>query len=104
MTTTTTERSTHPGFPDGITVRPLSGRIGAEIDGLDIARPLDPAGVEVVQKALDDWKVVFFRDQSLDHESQIAFGRQFGDLTYAHPHDDTPPEGFPEIYTVDPRR
>jgi taurine dioxygenase len=48
--------------------------------------------------------VVFFRDQRLDHASQIAFGRQFGELTYAHPHDDTPPDGFPEIYTVDPRR
>ena len=47
---------------------------------------------------------MFFRDQRLDHATQIAFGRQFGELTYAHPHDDTPPEGYPEIYTVDPRR
>ena len=47
---------------------------------------------------------MFFRDQQLDHAAQIAFGRQFGDLTYAHPHDDYPPEGYPEIYTVDPRR
>ena len=47
---------------------------------------------------------MFFRGQQLDHASQIAFGRQFGELTYAHPHDDTPPEEHPEIYTVDPRR
>jgi alpha-ketoglutarate-dependent sulfate ester dioxygenase len=33
-----------------------------------------------------------------------VFGRQFGELTYAHPHDDAPPEEAPEIYTVDPRR
>ena len=48
--------------------------------------------------------MVFFRDQHLDHAQQIAFGAQFGELTYAHPHDDAPPEEHPEIYTVDPDR
>jgi taurine dioxygenase len=85
-------------------IRPVAGRIGAEILGLDISQPLDRATVEAIQRALDTWKVVFFQDQQLDHAAQIRFGRQFGDLTYAHPHDDTPPESHPEIYTVDPRR
>jgi taurine dioxygenase len=88
----------------GVTVEPAAGRIGAEISGVDISKPLDPTAVAVIQNALDTWKVVFFRGQNLDHASQIAFGRQFGGLTYAHPHDDTPPDGYPEIYTVDPRR
>ena len=88
----------------GVTVQPAAGRIGAEISGVDISQPLDSETLAVIQNALDTWKVVFFREQQLDHESQIAFGRQFGDLTYAHPHDDEPPEGYPEIYTVDPRR
>lgn len=87
-----------------ITVSPVAGLIGAQIDGVDISRPLDPEAVEVIQQALDAWRVVFFRDQQLDHASQIAFGRQFGELTYAHPHDDAPPESYPEIYTVDSRR
>ena len=87
-----------------ITVNPVAGRIGAQIDGVDISRPLDPEAVEVIQQALDTWRVVFFRGQQLDHASQIAFGRQFGELTYAHPHDDAPPESYPEIYTVDSRR
>ena len=55
-----------------------------------------------IQDALHRYKVIFFRDQPLDHASQIAFGRQFGELTYAHPHDDAPPESYPEIFTVDP--
>lgn len=88
----------------GVTVKPIAGRIGAEILGVNLAQPLDPESVAVIQEALDTWKVVFFREQQLDHAAQIAFGRQFGDLTYAHPHDDFPPEGYPEIYTVDPRR
>jgi alpha-ketoglutarate-dependent sulfate ester dioxygenase len=88
----------------GVTVKPVAGRIGAEISGADISRPLDAETVAIIQQALDTWKVVFFRDQHLDHAAQIAFGRQFGELTYAHPHDDAPPEAYPEIYTVDPRR
>ena len=89
---------------DNVTIQPVAGRIGAEISGVDISRPLDAETVAVIEQALDTWKVVFFRNQHLDHAAQIAFGRQFGELTYAHPHDDAPPEAYPEIYTVDPRR
>jgi alpha-ketoglutarate-dependent sulfate ester dioxygenase len=88
----------------GATVEPIAGRIGAEITGVDLSQPLDDGDVETIKSALDTWKVVFFRNQSLDHTAQIAFGRRFGNLTYAHPHDDAPPEGAPEIYTVDDRR
>ncbi len=47
---------------------------------------------------------MFFRGQSIGHAEQIAFARHFGELTYAHPYDDSPPDGHPEIYTVDPER
>jgi len=96
--------STGPSSRGDVDVEPIAGRIGALVSGVDISQPLDDATVEVISQALDTWKVVFFRNQHLDHASQIAFGRRFGNLTYAHPHDDTPPEGFPEIYTVDDRR
>jgi taurine dioxygenase len=88
----------------GLDVRPVAGEIGAEIHGVDISHPLPEATVAAIRDALLRHRVVFFRDQRLDHVSQIAFARQFGDLTYAHPHDDAPPDGFPEIYTVDTRR
>ena len=101
---TTTQDRVDSSLDDAVTFKPLAGRIGVEIGGVDIARPLPEPVIEAIRGALDEWKVVFFRDQTLDHESQIAFGRQFGELTYAHPHDDAPPDGFPEIYTVDPKR
>lgn len=85
-------------------VRPLAATIGAEIHGVDLSRPLGPAVRDGILAALREWRVVFFRDQRLDHTSQVALGRQFGELTYAHPHDDHPPAGHPEIYTVDPER
>jgi taurine dioxygenase len=90
--------------PTTLSVRPIAGHIGADISGVDISRPLDGPTVDAVRDALLKHKVIFFRGQELDHASQIAFGRQFGELTYAHPHDDAPPTGFPEIFTIDPRR
>ncbi|MCM2422118.1 TauD/TfdA family dioxygenase [Streptomyces sp. RKAG293] len=87
-----------------VTVRPASGHTGADISGVDLSLPLSDENLLVIKEALHRWKVVFFRGQELDHASQIAFGRQFGELTYAHPHDDTPPEDHPEIFTIDPRR
>jgi taurine dioxygenase len=87
-----------------LTVRPVAGHIGADVAGVDLSRPLDPATVVAITQALHRHKVVFFRDQQLDHAAQIAFGRHFGELTYAHPHDDAPPEGHPEIFTIDPQR
>ncbi len=89
---------------DALTIRPLSGHIGAEISGVDISEPLSPEVFRAIDEALLRWKVVFFRGQDLDHASQIAFARQFGELTRAHPHDDAPHDGYPEIYTVDQRR
>ena len=95
---TVTQETTHIG------VRPVAGHIGADITGIDIARPLTSSQVDAVKDALHRYKVIFFRGQRLDHASQIAFGRQFGELTYAHPHDEAPPDGYPEIFTVDPVR
>jgi alpha-ketoglutarate-dependent taurine dioxygenase len=86
------------------TVRPVAGHIGADISGIDLASPLAPETVAALTAALHRHKVIFFRGQELDHAAQIRFGRVFGELTYAHPHDDTPPEGNPEIFTIDPER
>jgi alpha-ketoglutarate-dependent taurine dioxygenase len=112
MSTTTPALSTtapfsvldRPDLAEQLDVRPLTATIGAEIHGVDLSRPLAPGQVDGIRAVLRQWRVAFFRGQRLDHAAQISLGRQFGELTYAHPHDDTPPEGHPEIYTVDPKR
>jgi taurine dioxygenase len=76
-----------------IDVRPQAGHIGAEIHGVDLSQPLEPAVVAEIRQTLLQWKVVFFRDQHITQEQHIAFGRQFGDVTPAHP---TLPAAFPE--------
>jgi taurine dioxygenase len=88
----------------GLEVRPAAGHIGAEIAGVDLGSDLDDATIAEIRTALLRWKVVFFRDQQIGHAEQVAFARRFGKVTPAHPHEDEPPEGFPEIFPIDSRR
>jgi taurine dioxygenase len=60
--------------------------------------------VAEIRDALHKYKVIFFRDQQIGHAEQIAFARLFGQVTPAHPHEDNPPAGFPEILPIDSRR
>jgi alpha-ketoglutarate-dependent taurine dioxygenase len=67
-----------------LNIRPIQPFIGAEIQDIDISKPLDAATRKAIRAAVVKHKVVFFRDQHLDNESQTAFARQFGSL-YTHP-------------------
>src|ERR1700729_3041773 len=80
-------------------VTPLSAHIGAEIQGVDLSRPLEAHQVAQIRAALLKWRVIFFREQFLTHEQHVAFSAQFGELTLGHPvfgH----VEGHPEIYSI----
>ncbi|WP_435837886.1 TauD/TfdA dioxygenase family protein [Streptomyces chrestomyceticus] len=59
---------------------PQAATIGAEIRGLDLSRPLDPALREELNRALLEWKVLFFRGQHLTSAAQRAFARNWGEL------------------------
>jgi taurine dioxygenase len=73
-------------------VSPVTGTIGAEIAGVDVAHELDAETVAGIRRALLEHKVVFFRDQTLDYEAQVAFARRFGKLTLGHPTIQSPPD------------
>jgi alkyl sulfatase len=83
-------------------IRPATSIVGAEIDGLDLREPLGPGTVDAVSDALVTWKVLFFRDQTVSYDEQIAFARNFGELTPAHPIHVGAPEQ-PEVFVVDTR-
>lgn len=84
---------------NSIEVRPLSVHIGAEIAGVDLSSQLSDEIVAEIRDALLRWKVVFFRDQQLDHESHVRFARRFGRPTPGHIvfGGDT---DHPEIYSI----
>ena len=84
-----------------IDVRPQSGWTGAEIHGIDLTRPLDAQQVAQVRAALLRWKVVFFRDQFIDHADHLRFASAFGAPTPAHPlFDSIPDPDYPTIYPI----
>jgi len=80
-----------------LTVKRISGALGAEIGGLDL-RHLDENQIQDVRAAWLEHLVVFFRDQPLTPAEYMAFARRIG----------TPIEypfvkgiaGFPEIIEV----
>lgn len=82
---------------------PVAGYIGAEVDGIDLRDPLTEDQSKALIKGLHHYKVLFFRDQQIDHAQQIAFSRNFGRVTASHPYDDEAPTEFPEILKVDNR-
>ena len=84
---------------NAIRVNPMSVHIGAEIEGVDLSQPLDAETVAEIRTALLAWKVVFFRNQLIDHVQHVEFARQFGDPTPGHVVFGSEP-GHPEIYSV----
>ena len=68
-------------LPDGWTIEPLTGTIGAIIHGVDLREALDPSQVTAIRSALLGFRVVFFRDQHITPTQQVAFARNFGTLT-----------------------
>ena len=81
-------------------VRPVTPVIGAEVHGVDLREPLDPATIAELSEALVQWKVLFFRDQPLTREQHVAFGRAFGALTPGHPIH-AAPDDRDEVLVVD---
>lgn len=72
-------------FPDmpsykTITANPIAGSLGAEISGVCLAEELSDDVIAEIRQALLDHLVIFFRDQELTPERQIAFARRFGTL------------------------
>ena len=76
--------SDSPAAATGLVVKPLEPTIGAEISGVDLREPLSIAQRDAIKAALLKHRVVFFRDQPINHAQQLAFARQFGKI-YQHP-------------------
>ena len=83
---------------EGLNLAPLTPTIGAEVSGIDLAKPLAPAEKTTLRQALLDWKVLFFRDQDITTEQHLAFARNFGTLE-VHPFSPHKP-GYPEVLAI----
>jgi taurine dioxygenase len=76
-------------------IKPMAGALGAEVRGLDLSRELSDENTLRLRKLLNEYEVIFFRDQDISPGRQKALALTFGPLQ-THPAYDTV-EGFPEI-------
>lgn len=61
-------------------LKPLGRVIGAEIAGVDLGAPLLPDMRAELNRALLEWKVLFFRDQRITSAQQREFAAHWGEL------------------------
>jgi taurine dioxygenase len=64
-----------------ISVTRIAGACGAEIEGVDLARPLDAATIAAIRGAVLEHQVVFFRrQQAMDDGALERFSAYFGEF------------------------
>jgi taurine dioxygenase len=66
-------------------IDPTTPTIGAEISGIDLSQPLDPATQDQIYEALMTHLVLFFRNQDLSPQAQYDFATSFGTPAAKHP-------------------
>lgn len=81
-------------------VRPTGGAAGAELLGVNLSNDLGAAAFAPIQAALDEYGVIFLRDQKITPEQQIALSRNFGALELNFHAKRFGVSGNPEIYVV----
>ena len=80
-----------------IDVKPIAGALGAEIEGVDMARDLDAEIVAEVRHAFLEHLVIFLRDQKVTPQQQLAFAKKFGE-----PIEYPQLKGLPELPMITP--
>jgi len=90
---TVCESSSMQGHLMSISVRPLSHALGAEIAGVDLAKPLSNSEFDQIHRTFLARGILLFRDQKITREQHIAFSRRFGELDR---HDSLPRDRHPD--------
>ena len=80
-----------------LAVHPVAGALGAEIEGVDAARPLEREVIAEIRQAFLDHLVIFLRNQRLVPQRLLAFAQQFG-----QPMEYPQLKGLPECPLVTP--
>src|ERR1700679_3727872 len=84
---------------DYFEVNPLQPKIGAELLGIDLRKPLSDGARDAIKAAILKYRVVFFRDQQLDADQHELFASRFGPL-YAHPGSRRPHDHIASLHQI----
>lgn len=69
-----------------LSVTPLTPTIGAEVGGVDLSQPISDSVRDGIKAALLKYKVVFFRNQSVNRRQHLEFAKRFGPV-YTPPYE-----------------
>jgi alpha-ketoglutarate-dependent 2,4-dichlorophenoxyacetate dioxygenase len=61
-------------------LKPLRGEFAAEARGIRLSQPLTAEAAREIERAMDRFAVLVWRDQPLSEEEQLGFARNFGTL------------------------
>ena len=87
-------------MPSDLAILPTGAVLGAEIRGLDLAQPMDDRTFEAVDDAFASYGVIFFRNQRITPQQQVAFTRRFGAIEFNIFGERWSVPGAPEIVVV----
>jgi taurine dioxygenase len=65
-----------------IEIIPTGAAIGAEIRGVDLARPINDETLAAIERAYNDHAVIFFHDQQITPPQQVAFTRRLVEIEF----------------------
>jgi len=80
-----------------INVKPISGYVGAEIDGINLKK-MSKDQFEEIKIAFGEYGVIFFRDQNLSPQEEINFAEHWGKININRFFSNL--EGYPKIALV----
>jgi alpha-ketoglutarate-dependent 2,4-dichlorophenoxyacetate dioxygenase len=63
-----------------ISIRQLHPLFAAEVDGVDLSKPLGAETIRTLDDAINQYSVVVFHGQSLDDDQLLALGKAFGSV------------------------
>jgi alpha-ketoglutarate-dependent 2,4-dichlorophenoxyacetate dioxygenase len=66
-----------------VRTRQIGPCFAAEVEGIDLTRPLSPTDVAAVHTGMDEYAVLVFHDQKIDDAQQLAFTRSLGEIEHA---------------------
>ena len=66
-----------------VKTRQIGPCFAAEVEDVDLSRPLSPDEVAAVHAGMDTYAVLVFHDQKIDDAQQLAFTRSLGEIEHA---------------------
>src|SRR5215831_16461863 len=64
-------------------IKPIGPCFAAEVEGVDLTRPLSSDDIAAIHAGMDEYAVLVFHEQHIDDAQQLAFTRSLGEIEHA---------------------